>query len=133
MTLFHSVFLLLMCFGVNASAQQIEVSFFTYTQQKLNEEEARKYNEKPQGKEQLKANEEPPAETYKLIISGRESSFTYQDRIANNQGQIFDIRYPVAGIGTTYHNLQDSVQMKDIGEIYGKMYHSMDSLQMFNW
>lgn len=133
MSVLFSIFLLLFCFCVNVSAQQFEVSFSTYTRQKFNEEEARRFNEKPQGKEQLKANEEPPAETYKLIISDKESSFTYQDRIANNQGQIFDIRYPIAGMGTTYHNLQDSVQMKDIGEIYGKMYHSMDSLQMFNW
>src|SRR5690606_27153346 len=85
------------------------------------------------GLEQLKANENPPLETYILFLNENESSFIYQDRINNSQNQIFDIRYTPAGKGITYHNLTDSVQMQDFGEIYGKTYFIKDSLKKWNW
>lgn len=128
-------YVLLSCFFSFSfvSGQNLELTYSTYVRQKFNEVDAKKYSDRPQGKEQLKANEEPSTEIYKLIISGKESSFSYQDRLVNTQGQIFDIRYPVAGFGTVYHNLNDSLQVKDLGEIYGKNYYSVDSLQKFNW
>lgn len=117
----------------NLFSQNFEITYTTYARQKFNTEDAKKFDHRPQGKEQLKANEEPPSETYKLIISKNESSFIYQDRISNNQDQIFDIRYPVAGTGIIYRNIKDSIERKDLGEIYGKSYHSLDSLKIYEW
>lgn len=112
---------------------QLEIIYEAQVRQVLNEEERKEFSNDDVGRAQLKATEEPPTETYKMLISSDESSFTYQDRIFNFQDQVFDIRYTPAGRGTTYHNLKDSIQLKDVGEMFGKLYYVSDSLPNWNW
>lgn len=115
----------------DASAQQLEVYYKAYVRQTYTTDEKLKWFSNDElGRAQIKANEEPPIETYKLIILDKETSFTFQDKINNDQNQeIFNIRYAPAGFGTIYRNLKDSIVIKDQGEIYGKTYISLDSIK----
>lgn len=120
-------------FSYTLSAQQLEINYTAFVRQTYTEEEKKMwFDDSEMGRAQLKANEEPSEETYVMIISDKESSFTYQDRINNSQEQRFDIRYAPAGYGTIYRNLKDSVQKKNF-DVYGKKYHSVDSLKILNW
>src|SRR5690606_4733493 len=62
----------------------------------------------------------------------KESSFTYQERINNSQEEGFETRIAPAGFGTTYRSLVDSIQIKNF-DVYGKKYHSLDSLKKWKW
>lgn len=125
--------ILIFSFHTYCTAQNLTVEYSTYIRQTLDEKTKKQYGNDEIGKAQIKANEEPPEENYKLIISNKESSFTYLDRINNSQNQTFDIRFAPGGFGTTYHNLSDSSLLKEIGEIYGNKYIITDSLPIFNW
>src|SRR5690606_4472325 len=114
-------------------SQNLKLVYTSEVKQRLSDEVRKSFGTDELGLEQLKANENPPLETYILFLNENESSFIYQDRINNSQNQIFDIRYTPAGKGITYHNLTDSVQMQDFGEIYGKTYFIKDSLKKWNW
>lgn len=84
-------------------------------------------------RDQLKQNEEPDPCEYKMIISGKESSFTYVEKISNNQDpNAAVIKVAPAGFGTTYKNLSDSIQRSDFN-VYGKKYFSHDPLKKFDW
>lgn len=123
----------LLYFSYNLTAQQLEINYTAFVRQTYTEEEKKmRFGDSEMGRAQLKANEKPPEETYVMIISDKESSFTYQDRINNSQEQRFDIRYAPAGFGTIYKNLKDSVQKKNF-DVYGKKYHSVDALKILNW
>lgn len=124
---------ILFIFSSNIYSQNLIVEYSSYIRQKLDEKTATSFGEDELGRAQVRANEEPPTEFYRLIIKNNESSFTYKERINNSQNQVFDIRFPAGGFGTTYHNLKDYIQLKDVGEVYGKMYILKDSLQNFNW
>ncbi|SMC35326.1 GLPGLI family protein [Moheibacter sediminis] len=116
------------------TAQQLEINYTAFVRQTYSEEEKKNWFEDSDlARIQMKTNEEPPAETYIMVVSGKEYSFIYQDRINNSQDQTFDIRYAPAGFGVTYHNLKDSVQMKDIGEIDGQKYYTLDPLPKWDW
>lgn len=127
-------FILFSLLAMRSFPQKLEVIYEAFVRQTYSEEEKKKwFDDTEMGKAQMEANESPPIETYKMFISGMESSFVYQERINNSQEQRFDIRYAPAGFGTTYQNLSDSIQMKDIGEIYGKRYYTHDPLMKLGW
>lgn len=105
----------------------------SFVRQIYTEEEKKMWFENSEiDRAQLKANEEPPEETYTLTLLDKASSFTYQDRINNDQEQRFDIRLAPSGFGTVYRNLNDSIQKKNF-DVYGKKYHSLDPLKILLW
>ena len=127
-------FLLILGFSVPSFAQELKIEYHSIVTNILSEEAKERFSKDEIGQMQLKANENPPKEIYTLLIKGKKSSFTYVDRINNQQDQkTFDIRYTPAGLGTTYHDLENKLQKKDIGEIYGKNYVALDSLTDWNW
>lgn len=127
---------IIICFSFISylNAQNFEIQYSAELRQELSEEikeEMMKAGE--YGREQVKMNEEPEAATYKMLISGKESSFTYIEKISNEQDPDKPvIKHAPAGFGTTYHNLTDSVTMKDF-VVYDRKYHSLDPLKNWNW
>ncbi|MFA7686945.1 MAG: GLPGLI family protein [Moheibacter sp.] len=131
----NQIFILLSIIGFSVFAQELELEFSAQTIKKLGEEEKAEIlkNDPVYGKDQISMNEMPEPATYKMIISNKESSFTYIEKISNNQDPNMPvIRYAPAGFGTTYHSLTDSVQIKDFN-VYDKKYHSFDPLYIFDW
>lgn len=131
----RSIFILLSIIGINVFAQQLELEFSAKVEKDLPEEmKAQILKEDPvYGKDQIRMNETPDPVTYRLVISDKESSFSYVEKISNDQDPNMPvIRYAPSGFGTTYHNLTDSVQIKDFN-VYDQKYHSFDPLYNFDW
>ena len=84
-------------------SQNLKLVYTSEVKQRLSNEVRKSFGTDDLGLEQLKANENPPLETYILFLNEKESSFIYQDRINNSQNQIVDIRYTPAGKGITYN------------------------------
>lgn len=121
-------------FGAFLSAQNFELEYSVTLRQELPEEAKKEIlKDTEYGREQVKMNEEPDPATYRMLILGKESSFTYVEKIVNNQDPNKPvIRQAPDGFGTTYHNLEESISMKDF-DVYGKLYHSLDPLAEFDW
>ncbi|MGB3454580.1 MAG: GLPGLI family protein [Moheibacter sp.] len=116
------------------TAQNFELEYSATLRQELPEEAKEEMlKDAEYGREQIKMNEEPDPATYSMLISGKESSFTYVEKIVNNQDPNKPvIKHAPDGMGTTYHNLEESISMKDF-DVYGKLYHSLDPLKEFDW
>lgn len=114
--------------------QYLEIEYSGMLRQKLSEEDKQDILEDNEyGREQIKMNEEPDSVAYKMLISGKESSFTYIEKISNEQ----DVNKPKiiqspGGFGTTYHNLATSESRQDF-TIYSKKYYSVDPLEKWDW
>lgn len=118
--------------SMTLSAQNLEIIYMATVKKTLPEESRKIFSNDEMGRAQLKANEEPKPCDYKMIISEKESSFTYVEKINNDQDQSFDIRVAPAGFGTTYHNISDSTTRTNY-DVYGKKYFSLDPLKKFDW
>lgn len=117
------------------SAQQLEIKYLAVIHQEMDEEwKAEVLKMDPvYGKDQIKMNEEPDPAIYQMIISDKESSFTYIEKISNDQDPNKPIiRQAPAGFGTIYHNLSDSITIQNF-EVYDVKYHSFDPLKKWNW
>lgn len=127
----YTVFIIaLFCLFLNA--QDLEITYLAVVRKTL-PDEIRKEFINDGLRDQLKQNEEPDPAEYKMWISGKESSFTYVEKINNNQDQnAAVIKVAPAGFGTTYKNLSDSTQRKDFN-VYGKKYFSLDKLKRQEW
>ncbi len=124
-------FIFLIQFGF-IFAQNIEIQYLAIVRKTLPEED-RKFFIENDIRDQLKQNEEPDPCEYKMLISNKESSFTYVEKISNNQDpNAAVIRVAPAGFGTTYKNLNDSFQRNDFN-VYGKKYFSHDPLKKIDW
>ncbi len=114
------------------SAQNLEIQYLAIVRKTLSDED-RKFFIDNDIRDQLKQNEEPDPCEYKMLISDKESSFTYVEKISNNQDpNAAIIRVAPAGFGTTYKNFADSIQRNDFN-VYGKKYFSHDPLKKFDW
>ena len=115
-------------------SQQIEVEYSATLRMILSEEDKQEMlKDSEYGREQIKMNEEPEPAYYTMLISDKESSFTYIQKISNEQDPNKPvIRQAPAGFGTIYHNLLDSISRRDF-DVYGTKYHSVDSLEVWNW
>lgn len=127
----YTVFIIaLFCLFLNA--QDLEITYLAVVRKTL-PDEIRKEFINDGLRDQLKQNEEPDPAEYKMWISGKESSFTYVEKINNNQDQnAAVIKVAPAGFGTTYKNLSDSTLRKDFN-VYGKKYFSLDKLERQEW
>lgn len=116
-----------------AFSQNIEIIYGASVRQTLSDEARKNFESFEGGREQLKQNEEPEPSQYRMLISNEESSFTYIEKISNNQDpNAAIIKHAPGGFGTTYKNLSDSLIMMDF-DVYGKKYVSKDSLVKFDW
>lgn len=115
-------------------AQNLEVKYSAVLRQELSEEDKKFLLEDNEyGREQIRMNEEPDPATYILLISDKESSFNYQEKISNEQDEDKPvIVHAPAGFGTTYKNLEDHTIRQDFS-VYGKKYFSVDPVKEFNW
>lgn len=124
-----------LAFHFNLFSQQLEIEYSVIVSKKLTDEQKTDIlkNDPEYGKEQIRLNENPQPATYKMIISDKESSFTYIEKISNNQDPNMPvIKFAPAGFGTVYHNFVDSVTIQNI-DIYDKKYHSRDPLKKWHW
>jgi len=118
---------------VPVNAQNLEITYRATVRQTLPDDERKEFLVNDFMRAQLKQNEEPDPCEYKMVISGKESSFTYVEKISNHQDPNAPvIRVAPAGFGTTYKNLSDSTVRKDF-DVYDKKYFSLDPLQKYDW
>lgn len=114
------------------SAQNLEIQYLAIVRKTLPDEVRKEFIDNGL-RDQLKQNEEPDPCEYKMIISDKESSFTYIEKISNNQdSNTAVIRVAPAGFGTIYKNLSDSTRREN-HNVYGKKYFSLDPLKKLDW
>lgn len=114
------------------SAQNLEIQYLAIVRKTLPDEVRKEFIDNGL-RDQLKQNEEPDPCEYKMIISDKESSFTYIEKISNNQDpNAAVIRVAPAGFGTIYKNLSDSTRREN-HNVYGKKYFSLDPLKKLDW
>ncbi|MFA5619693.1 MAG: GLPGLI family protein [Weeksellaceae bacterium] len=132
--MFKSALIFCFFFVSFLNAQHLEIEYSAVLRQELSEDAKNEIMKDGEyGREQIKMNEEPDPATYKMLISGKESIFSYVEKISNEQDPNKPvIRHAPAGFGSSYHNLDEAIAMKDFN-VYGKNYHSLDSLMKFNW
>lgn len=121
--------------NINLFSQQLEIEYSVKVRKELSEEEKTEIlkGDPEYGKDQIKMNENPDPATYKMMVSDKESSFTYIEKISNNQDPNMPIiRFAPAGFGTVYHNFVDSITIQNI-DIHDIKYHSRDPLKKWNW
>jgi len=115
------------------NAQNLEITYQAVVRKTLPDEERKEFLVNDFMRAQLRQNEEPDLCEYKMVISGKESSFTYVEKISNHQDPNAPvIRVAPAGFGTTYKNLSDSTIRKNF-DVYDKKYFSVDPLENCDW
>lgn len=128
-----SILLALALFAwISLGAQNLEVTYLAMVRKTLPDEARKDFIDKGL-RDQLKQNEEPEPCEYKMVISNKESSFTYVEKINNDQDPNANvIRVAPAGFGTIYKNLSDSTRREN-HNVYGKKYFSLDPLKKMDW
>lgn len=114
--------------------QNLEIDYSASIHQELSEEMKKGMMKSGEyGREQIRMNEMPDPATYKMLISKQKSSFTFVEKISNDQDPNKPvITFAPAGFGTTYHDLDELIVMKNY-QISNKKYFTLEPLEKWNW
>ena len=128
-----TLLIFLISISISGFSQNLEIVYTATVRKTLPDEIRKEFLAEDYLIDQLRQNEEPDPCEYEMLISDKESSFTYVEKISNNQDPNAPvIRVAPAGFGITYKNLSDSVQRKNF-DVYGTKYFSVDPLKKFGW
>lgn len=114
--------------------QFLEIDYSASIRQELPEEMKKEMMKSGEyGRKQIRMNETPDPATYKMLISEQKSSFTFVEKISNDQDPDKPvITFAPAGFGTTYHDLDESIVKKNY-QILSKKYHTVEALEKWDW